>query len=29
MPAVDRKITAFFAKHLLQERPSGGQASPG
>jgi hypothetical protein len=26
---VDRKITAFFAKHLLQERPSGGQASPG
>lgn len=29
MPAVDRKITAFFAKHLLQEGPSGGQASPG
>ena len=29
MPQVDRKITAFFAKHLLQEGASRGQASPG
>ena len=29
MPQVDRKIAAFFAKHLLQEGAPRGQASPG
>ena len=29
MPEVDRKITAFFAKHLLEDRAPRGQASPG